>query len=314
MKQTITFSPKLDNISENIIYLLSLNSRLSITDLATILKINRKIIENRTKNLYNSGFIKPLLIFNPKKILKATILIKLSRFDEETLFSIKKLNTFVKVKETLGEYDLSLLIIVNNKTDFEEILEKINIQFHDIIVNMDVVFHELEDTLGYKSFCHDLKLIERYHLLSFNNEYELTKEETGILEMIKVKPNIKYNQLMTETGKNYQAIKRIINGMAEKQIIRFTVDPDYEKLGLQFHNILVKINLANRTTFEKNIISHPRIHWIKRSTGAWDYILSVASKDIKEFIEITRDIRTKNKSSILNFTTLISHIHLPRKV
>ncbi len=314
MKQTITFSPKLDYISENIIYLLSLNSRLSITDLATILKINRKIIENRTKRLYEHGFIKPLLIFNHKKILKATILIKLSRFDEETLFSIKKMNTFVKVKETLGEYDLSLLTMTSNKTDFEEILEKINIQFHDIIINMDVVFHELEDTLGYKSFCHDLKLIERYHLLSFNNEYELTKEETGVLEMIKVKPNIKYNQLMAETGKNYQAIKKIINGMAEKQIIRFTVDPDYEKLGLQFHNILVKINLANRNLFEKNILVHPRIHWIKRSTGAWDYIISVASRDIKEFIEITRDIRTKNKSSILNFTTLISYIHLPRKV
>lgn len=308
-----TFSPKLDGISENIIYLLSLDSRLSITDLAGILKVNRKIVENRAKRLYRSEFIKPLLVVNTKTLLKATILIKLSQFDEEMLLSIKRSNAFVKVKETLGEYDLSLLTMTNNKKEFEEILKKINLQFHDLIINMDVLFHESEDTLGYKSFCHDLRLIERYKILNSDNGYELTMDDAIILEKIKTKPDIKYVQLMVETGKSYQAIKKIISGMAEKQIIRFSVDPDYGRLGLQFHNILVKINLANRDVFEKNVISHPRVHWMKRSTGTWDYVLSVSSRDINEFIEVVRDIRARNKASILNFTTLISHVHIPRK-
>lgn len=41
-----SFSPKLDNISENIIYLLSLDSRQTVSALANELKLQRKIVEH----------------------------------------------------------------------------------------------------------------------------------------------------------------------------------------------------------------------------------------------------------------------------
>ena len=104
-----TYSQKIDEISENIIYLLSLNSRLSVTEISKILGINRKIVENRYRILFDRKYIKPLLIFNHRRVFKATILVKLSKFDTNVLKGISQIDKFVKVKETLGNYDLSLL-------------------------------------------------------------------------------------------------------------------------------------------------------------------------------------------------------------
>ncbi len=308
-----SYSPKLDIISENIIYLLSLNSRISISDLSKVLGVNRRIVENRYKKLFQSGFVKPLLIFNYQNITKATILLKLAKFDSTILKAITQISKFVKVKETLGNYDLSLLCIVENKSQIQIILNKINKLLHNSIINMDVIYHDVDDTLGYKSFCHDAELIKRNELL-FNESYTLNKEEHIILNIFKNNPLISYLDLIKETKWNYKKNKEIIDRLLANNIIRFSVDPDYKKLGLEFHNFIIKINLAKKEEFENKIIKHPRIHWLKKGTGSWDYILSVTSKSIQEFIEISREVRTENKDCILNFNSLISHIHVMRKI
>jgi len=313
MQNINPFSPKLDIISENIIFLLSIDSKVSINDLARKLAVSRKRVENRQNKLYSSGLIKPLLIYNHKDVIKATILIKLSSFDNKVISSITELNKFIKVKETLGAYDLSLLIIVSKEKQLFEVLTRINKMFHQSIQNMDVIRHDIEDTLGYKSFCHDIRLSGNYEILDYDKGYTLAKDDDVLITMLRDEPLISYNKLVKSTGWNYLRIKSSIDRLRQAKIIRFSIDPDYQKLGLEFHNLLIKINLAKRRQFEKNIVSHPKIHWMKRCTGSWDYILSVTASSMGEFIDVTREIRTQNKEIILNFGSLISNIHVMRK-
>jgi len=308
------FSPKLDKISENIIYLLSINSKNPISELSKRLKVNRKIIENRTKRLYKQGFIKPLLIYNYTGLIKATILLKLSTFDDKVIEAIMQLKKLVKLKETLGKYDLSLLVITEDKKELDSILNKINALLHNKIIHLDVIIHDLEDTLSYKSFCHEYKLLTEYKMLDYDKKYMLTEEDKAILSRLILKPDLLYNELIKTTGWNYQKIKSIISNLLTKQIIRVSIDPDYNKLGLEFHNLLLKINLAKTKEFENNIIKHPRVHWIKKGVGVWDYILSVTARDISEFVDITREIRTQNEGIILGSSSLISKIHMMRQV
>lgn len=308
-----SYSPKLDIISENIIYLLSLNSRISISDLSKVLRVNRKIVESRYKKLFHGGFIKPLLIFNCQSITKATILLKLAKFDDTILQAFSKISKFVKVKETLGNYDLSLFCIVENKSQIQIILNRINKLLHNFIINIDIIYHDIEDTLGYKSFCHNPELIKKNELL-FNESYVLNKEENVILRILMNDPLISYSDLIKKTNWNFKKNKEIIGGLLANNIIRFSVDPDYRKLGLEFHNFIIKINLAKKEDFENRIIKHPRVHWLKKGIGSWDYILSITSKSIQEFIEISRELRTANKDCILNFSSLISNIHVMRKL
>ncbi len=305
------FSPKLDKISENIIFLLSINSRASVSDLAKTLNINRKIVENRVQRLYKNRYIKPLLIYNYPGLLKATVLIKLSCFAQKDIEAIKRLGALIKVKESLGMYDFSLLIIKKDRPGLDLFIQKINKLLHHSLQNMDVVAHDIEDTLGYKSFCGDSRFLSAYD--SLQSSYTLSREDSTLIDILKDDPLMPYKELMKKTGWSYAKIRQSLSTLLRKKVIRFTVDPDYDRLDLEFHNVLAKINLAKSDEFEKYITSHPRIHWMKRGSGKWDYILSIPTRDINEFIDITREIRTANKGILFDFTALISKIHVTRK-
>lgn len=308
-----TFSPELDKKSENVIYLLSLNSRQSVSDVSKILLLNRKIVENRINKLYSQELIKPLLIYNHKGLIKATILIKLSNFDQQTIKNVEKVSNLVKLKETLGSYDISLFIITENEEELQEKLDQLNKLFHNSMQNIDVVKHDMEDTLGYKSFCHNTGLLSKYRFLNTDKRYELTEDDRKLISLLKIKPDISYRNLIGLSKLSYLKIKKTISNLSDKGIIRFSIDPNYNKLGLEFHNALIRINQAKKEEFERNILKNRHVHWFKSGSGRWDYILSICSRDVSEFIDISRDIRTSNKDSILEFSSLVSKINVTRK-
>ena len=307
-----SFSPKIDRISENIIYLLSLDSRKNVSQLAQRLSLPRKVVENRCKRLYHSNFIKPLLIVNHEQMVKSSVLIKQATFDPLLIKKIQQSSLLIKLKETLGMYDLSILLFARDQQEMNGMISKISKIFHKSTLSLDVIHHSFEDTLGYKSFCHEPTLYQKYSMLE-QNKRPLTGEESKVISALSQKPNIKMNELIKSTNYGYNKLKNIISLLLKQRIMRFSVDPDYTKLGLEFHNILVKINIARSREFENNIMKHPRVHWIKKGIGRWDYILSVTARDVSEFIDITKEIRTQNNKSILDFSTLISKINVMRQ-
>ncbi|MBU4501451.1 MAG: Lrp/AsnC family transcriptional regulator, partial [Nanoarchaeota archaeon] len=177
----------------------------------------------------------------------------------------------------------------------------------------DVLTHYYEDTLGYKSFCHDYKLLQYYKPME-PVLVELSKDQELILNILMNHTNISYLELSRKTKFNYLKLKRIIKYLVFNGLIRFSIDPDYRKLGLEFHNMFIKIKISEKNIFEDYIKSNPRVHWIKFCQGKWDYIISITAKDINEFIDITKNIRTENKKIIIEETSLISKVKTPRKI
>lgn len=307
-----TFSLKLDKISENIIYLLSLDSRQSTSALAHELKLNRKMVENRVHKLFQQGFIKPLAVTNESNRIRFTVLVKLSRVDEAALSRVRKLPGLLKLKETLGLYDLSALFSVYSAAAMDEAISELSNILHNQIITFDVLSHNFEDTLGYKSFCHDSWHLHKYKLLQ-PKSISLSDQEMRLLTIMKKKPNISYVDLVRETGSNYGKLKEIETSLIRNGLIRFSVDPDYDKLGLHFHNILTKIKLGKKQLFDAYLQKHPRIHWVKHAKGRWDYVLSVTAQSINEFIDISKQIRTNNNDLLLEETSLISKVQETRK-
>lgn len=141
----------------------------------------------------------------------------------------------------------------------------------------------------------------------------LSEKETLVLDILKKYPLITFVELSKQTGLPYLKLKQIKNSLLQNDIIRFSVDPDYEKLGLNFHNLLVKIKLGKKNLFEEYLKHHPRIHWIKHSKGRWDYVLSVTARTINEFIDISKQIRADNSDILLDETALISKVEEMRR-
>ncbi len=303
----------IDIISKNIIFLLSLDSRISVSELAKKLKITRKMAETRMNNLYKNRIINPLLIYNYRGLVKSTILIKLLKFNKKVINSLLKVDNLVKLKETLGQYDLALLFITENREELNLALTKISSALHGQIQNMDVMIHEYEDTLGYKSFCDNPELLKEYNLLEPDQDYILSKDDMVLIKNLISDPVQPYKNIVSSTGWTYTKIRSMMSDLSKKNIIRFSVDPDYKLMGLEYHNILVKIDLGMYKQFEANIQKEARIHWMKKGIGTWDYILSVCAESISEFIQVTREIREQNEDIILDLSTLISNVHMTRK-
>ena len=156
------------------------------------------------------------------------------------------------------------------------------------------------------------KLIQEYVPLQ-QKQYLLNDEEERVISFLRERPLLKMKELMAQTGYGYQRIKKILVSLHGKDILRFSVDPDYTRLGLEFHNALVKIHPAHSKAFEKSIFHHPQVHWMKKGLGRWDYILSITARNITEFINITQEIREQNRTLILEFTALISKVNVMRK-
>lgn len=307
-----TFSPKIDKISENIIFLLSLDSRISISYISKELKVERKIVETRYNNLFSKGYIKPLSISNEPNRFRFTILVKLSTFQPDLMDKVKKIDGLLKLKETLGTYDISMLFDVYSQQTKEEIIDKVSNVLSKNTLTFDVIDHTYEDTLGYKSFCHDPHNLAKFNPLQ-PNMISLEPKELQVLELIKENPLDSFVSLSKKTKLNYLKLKGIVEKFLTNNIVRFSVDPDYNKLGLQFHNVLLKIKPGKREEFDNYIQKHPRIHWVKKSLGKWNYILSITAQDINEFIDISKQIRADNQDSVLEETSLISKINEARK-
>lgn len=302
-----TFSPNIDFISENIIYLLSLDSRQTVSSLAQKLGVNRKIIENRFKKLFSEGFVKYLTISNEKNRTRFTMLVKLKEMNEETIEKLKKFDNLIKLKETLGTYDISILFDAYSIDEFNKTVSKVTNLLHNSLITYDVLPHDFEDTLGYKSFCHNAEFFKQYQPLQ-SVKIELTPDEQQVLSIVKKKTTASLKEIASQTKKGYAKVREILNKLEQNQIVRYTIDPNYNKLGLEFHNMFIKIKLGQKEQFEKFLTNYQRIHWIKRCSGKWDYCLSVTARNMNEFVEITKEIRTQNKDTLLDDTTLISHI------
>ncbi len=308
-----TFSPKIDAISENIIYLLSLDSRQTVSSLAQKLGVNRKIVENRFKKLFSKGFVNYLTVSNEKNRTRFTMLLKLKEMNEETIGKLKKFGNLIKLKETLGAYDISILFDAYSLDEFNKTISQVTNLLHNSLITYDILPHDFEDTLGYKSFCHNPELFKQYLPLQ-SVKIELTLDEQQVLSLIKKQTNLPIKEIAKQTKKGYAKVKEILNKLEQNQIVRYTLDPNYNKLKLEFHNMFIKINLGQKEQFEKFLTNHPRIHWIKRCSGKWDYCLSITAQNMNEFVEITKEIRTQNKNTILDDTTLVSHIKEMRRI
>ena len=118
-------------------------------------------------------------------------------------------------------------------------------------------------------------------------------------------PLISYKSLINKAGKSYLTIKKTINSLKEKGML-FSAKLNSEKVNAEINEVFLKVKVSKRKEFEEDIKNNKNIIRIISGRGRWDYILSIFSESTSDFIDSTREIRSKYKDNLLDFNILIS--------
>ena len=140
---------KLDKRDKQLLMLLQKNGRESLTKLARALNLSIDSTHKRLKKLHASGAISKFGIFIDPKVLGydlvVNVQIKLHNISEIELDKfisyLKNHENVIELISTLGDYDLTCVIIAENTEQLEEISRKIRQDFKDLIADWKSVIN-----------------------------------------------------------------------------------------------------------------------------------------------------------------------------
>src|SRR3989344_4513316 len=284
-----TFTRELDKESENLIYLLSAGSRRPVADLARDLRLSRRQVELRMRKLLKGQLLQHYAVVNAGLGLRATILLRLRKVDAPLLASLQKLPAVKFVRETLGVYDLHMVCFVPSREGMDSVVQEVGRLCHGRILRFDVLLHSWASPLGYKAFCHNAELLNQFQL-KMPHERAIPQSELRVLELIRKEPLLSYRALAVQSGMGYRSLRTALRALEESGVLRFSIVMNYPLLGLQYDYMLCQVDPNRREEFERYALTHPRVHWLKRGQGRWEYVLSIVSRNNSEFIDTTRQI------------------------
>ena len=140
---------ELDKRDKQLLTLLQENGRASLTELSRALNLSIDSTHKRLKKLKVSGIIDRFGIFiNPKVLgfdLVANVQIKLHNISEKELDDftsyLKGHQNVVELITTLGDYDVTCVIIAKNTEELEEISRKVRQKYRELIADWKSVIN-----------------------------------------------------------------------------------------------------------------------------------------------------------------------------
>jgi Lrp/AsnC family transcriptional regulator, regulator for asnA, asnC and gidA len=120
----------IDELDRGIIKYLSMDGRMSFSEIASNLKVTEKTVRLRYKNLIDNGILEVVGVVNPVAMgIKAGAIIQLKVRPQKVNEAIAELQTFREIRYitlTSGPYQLLLQIAVKTQDDITETLLKMN--------------------------------------------------------------------------------------------------------------------------------------------------------------------------------------------
>jgi len=140
---------EIDNKDKQLLEILQVDGRKSLTELAKAIKLSIDSTYKRIKKLKEKGIVNRFGIFiNPKALgydLVTNIQIKLQNINEEELNRfiafLKQHKNIIELITTLGDYDLTCVIIAKNTQELEEISINIRQKFRNLIADWKSVIN-----------------------------------------------------------------------------------------------------------------------------------------------------------------------------
>lgn len=144
--------------------------------------------------------------------------------------------------------------------------------------------------------------------LRFGTPVKLDAKDKKILEILQKEARLPISKIAKKAGMPADSVKYRIRRLEKEGVIRFyhaALNPSL--LGYPMFTYTLFSLFAMDETTEKQFINflvdHPKITWVSKNSGKWNFIIGTCTKDFKEYDEVLNQIRTRFDKHIKEFET-----------
>ncbi len=276
---------KLKKIERDILYHLSRDGSISVTELAKILKTSKQVVSYNLNKLIEDKVIKgfdTIINYNLLSYNKYRILMKLShaspKKEAEIIQFLKKNKSVAGVLQVDDFYDLIVYIQENNILDMYNLMIDIEEHYGDNVIETDFDMVAKDNYYSYRIFL-DKKTAEQDFLeISYDKTIktkELDDVDLKILGLIKNEARINYVSASAKIGVDPKTVVNRIKKLEKMGVIAgYRTLLDWRKLQKEHYKVLLDPFVYDRekfVAFKEHIRSNMQV--IKMSEVISKYML-----------------------------------------
>lgn len=322
---------QLNKTDIKILFLLSQNSRRTISSISKLLSLSNDSIKKRIVKLENSELIKAYKVninFNLLNFKEFDLYFKLKNYSQNDLNKIidflRNCKYITWIGTTFGKYDLRLSIVVKSSFEVSEFIESFKLTFKGYLINylileilekykipQEKIYSNLFDVE--KSFFNNLsnysknnEKIKFQNSISFSQNQTLSNSDKKIISVLNLKPNNSLVNISNKINLTPESVKYTIEQLKNKDIVKsFSIILDTTKLNKIWSVFLFKLDLDNSKKFLFFLKNQKNISAFVKLLGSWDYSVTVFADNIEEIHRILMDFRNNFPDLILDYEMLL---------
>jgi DNA-binding Lrp family transcriptional regulator len=290
----------LDKKDRELLYLLDVNARASLSQLAKKTSMSKQVVKYRINRLEKSGFIKgyyAMIDHSRLGFISFRIYLKFRNINPKKhniiLNYLKKQKPVWAIVNILGKWDIALGVGVGDIYNFydfwENFLSKYIKNIKDYAISIySPIYHFTS------SYLVDKKDTSKQRILGGKGKAEFDKIDLKILNELSKNARISLVEISEKINMTAEAIAKRIKKLEKKEIIQgYRAMIDIEKLGYNFYK--TEIRLSKFQSINKLMDfchSHPNIYQIDKTIGGETLEIEFHVKTLRQMHEIIKQIQS----------------------
>jgi len=289
---------KVDLIDRKILYYLDMNARQNISSLAKKLRIGRNVALYRIKKLKENNIIKGSFaeINNSALNYKSfRIFFKLGNYTDnkkkEFYEHITKNENILWFSQVLGKWDLDIVFMSKEISDFEKFRRKLFLKFNSIIEDYNIslltkIFHYPKDYLIGNT---RNNIIPTILDIEQKSDHNIDKKDEEILKILSKDAMVNIVDIALKSKMSINTVKKKIKNLEKSNIILgYRLFLNLNSIGYQHYKLHISLKNYN----EKNIkdlriwlVSNPFVIYTDHYINGEDFEIELHLKNENEYLD-----------------------------
>lgn len=315
---------ELDLTDRKILYLLSLNARFSESSIAKSLNLSKEVVHYRIKGLQKKDFLHGFItIINTEKLGFIThsvnVLLHPTYNQQELLDYLLTDKRVTHIKHLNSLLNLQFGMTAATVREFMEFFDAFVNKHHagikdyaistvleDYFMGLDFLMEDIQEQPSISehkgSSFQNLFFTQKKEIV--NERVKIDAKDKEILHHLKLNSRIPLVQLSQEVQLATTSVQKRLANLVEKKVIKnFIPYASFSYLGYQWYELYLRKKNIDEYSFIHYLRQEPKIVWLSKRLGKWNYHISIFAKNNTEFNNVVQRLQQQFHDSIIAYET-----------